>query len=338
MATNAHWNADHDHWMQTLKGTTVCSAVPPSPINVLLIDDHGADHSSLRRAVAELGTARFELVSHGRIPEALQRSRGKSFDLIVLDFTRSATQLVKTLACLREQAPGVPILALPETEGQMGTSAESARKHASRDPLARAIRYAVQRHRMQAALAQWAFVDDLTGLYNRRCFWILADQHVKMAQRTKKPLLLIFADLDGLKQINDKFGHEEGDRALTQTAKILQKTFRDSDVVARMGGDEFIALTLEDSGQSAEAITARLQKNLKDRNGRGADYNLSLSIGVARSDPRGTPSLEKLIAHADHMLYQQKQKRQPVGLQSGITFKRSEEADGCVLELATRKA
>lgn len=109
-----------------------------------------------------------------------------------------------------------------------------------------------------------SLTDELTGLYNRRGFFTLAEQQLKIANRLKKGPVLLSIDLDDLKWINDTFGHVEGDRALKETAHILRESFRDSDVMARIGGDEFVVLQLvdEDSG-AAETLTERLQNNLE---------------------------------------------------------------------------
>lgn len=174
-----------------------------------------------------------------------------------------------------------------------------------------AIEVALHRHRMQMTLRSLAHVDELTGLYNRRGFFMLAKQHLKVARRTKRALWLIFVDLDGFKGINDRFGHREGDLALIKTAEILRKTFRDSDVIARLGGDEFTVLAIHASEEGAEMMTARLQENLRAVNGgSGRRYELGFSVGVARFDPKVMGSIEQLLAKADEALYEEKRSKQ----------------------------
>src|SRR5690606_30591217 len=102
-----------------------------------------------------------------------------------------------------------------------------------------------ERRARERALQSLTIVDDLTGLYNRRGFLTLAERHLKLAIRKKAGLFLLFADLDGLKQINDTFGHLEGDRALVSAAQILRQSFRSADIIARLGGDEFTVFPLE---------------------------------------------------------------------------------------------
>jgi diguanylate cyclase (GGDEF)-like protein len=119
-------------------------------------------------------------------------------------------------------------------------------------------------------------------------------------------MLMFFIDVDGLKRINDSFGHSEGDLALTRTAEVLEKTFRDSDVLGRLGGDEFAALAIEASGHSEATITARLRQNLETVNTEESRYLLSLSLGVVRFDPRTTSSIAQLMFQADRVMYEHK--------------------------------
>ena len=174
-----------------------------------------------------------------------------------------------------------------------------------------AIEVALHRHRMQMTLRSLAHVDELTGLCNRRGFFALAKQHLKVARRAKKALWLLFLDLDDFKRINDRFGHQEGDLALIETAEILRKTFRDSDIIARLGGDEFTVLAIHASDDSAQMMTARLQEHLRAVNaGNGRRYELGFSVGVARYDPKAMGSIEQLLAKADEALYDQKRSKQ----------------------------
>ena len=159
-----------------------------------------------------------------------------------------------------------------------------------------------------------SLIDSLTGLYNRRAFLTLARQQLKLADREGKRIHLLFADFDGLKQINDAFGHPEGDRALIEVADVLRKTFRESDIVARIGGDEFLVMAMEtekpevESGDIEEILTNRLQETLDFRNAEaGRCYKRSLSIGIVPCDPNDSRSLKQLIHQADRAMYEKKQ-------------------------------
>jgi diguanylate cyclase (GGDEF)-like protein/PAS domain S-box-containing protein len=166
-----------------------------------------------------------------------------------------------------------------------------------------------ERKWVEQQLAYMATHDSLTGVPNRRGFFALAEQQLKMADRTKTKVSLLYADLDHLKQINDALGHPEGDRALTEVAHILKETFRESDIIARISGDEFVVLAAETDEVSAAVLTTRLRDNLEAHNARGdRPYKLSLSIGLVSYDPEHPCSADELLARADRAMYEQKRR------------------------------
>lgn len=160
---------------------------------------------------------------------------------------------------------------------------------------------------LRAELQALSLVDELTGLYNRRGFLTLARQQVKTAQRMGRRLHLFFIDVDDLKLINDRLGHTEGDRALAAASQVLKSTFRGSDIVARMGGDEFAALALEGEGETALPISQRLEHNLQAWRRQGLHpFPLSLSVGTTVYDPAAPRPLEDLLKEADQRMYEHK--------------------------------
>lgn len=173
-----------------------------------------------------------------------------------------------------------------------------------------AVWSAVRQALLERELRYLALTDDLTCLFNRRGFFAAATQQLRLAQRNEHRLLLFFCDLDNLKKINDQYGHQEGDLALIRAADALEETFRASDVLARIGGDEFAVLAVQSSDLNQESIVQRLKKALKKSNAGQAKYELSLSVGVARFDPKRAISLGELMAHADEDMYKQKRMRQ----------------------------
>jgi diguanylate cyclase (GGDEF)-like protein/PAS domain S-box-containing protein len=164
-----------------------------------------------------------------------------------------------------------------------------------------------ERKSAEAALHSLSLVDELTGLYNRRGFLAVTDQHLAAIRRNDKAPVILYADLDGLKEINDSLGHHEGDRALVRAAEIFKETFRSSDIVARLGGDEFVVLAAIGPEESADSVTLRLQQKFSASNGlRNRPYNLSVSVGVAHFDDEKNHSIEELMAEADRAMYEQK--------------------------------
>jgi diguanylate cyclase (GGDEF)-like protein/PAS domain S-box-containing protein len=172
------------------------------------------------------------------------------------------------------------------------------------------IQDVTERKRAEAAIQTLSLADELTGLYNRRGFVAFCEQHVNSVHRTNKGLAIVYADLDGLKQINDSFGHKEGDRALTKSAELLKETFRSSDVLGRWGGDEFTVLAALDPEGTVETLVSRLEKKFETYNALNlVPYKLSLSIGVAELKSDGTQSMEDLMARADAAMYENKRRK-----------------------------
>jgi diguanylate cyclase (GGDEF)-like protein len=188
-------------------------------------------------------------------------------------------------------------------------SESSAQAECLHHLLSRAVQCALKQNALQQELLTGSFTDELTGLYNRRGFMRLAEQQLKLAGRTQCGFTLFFIDVDGLKQINDTFGHPTGDSALICTAEALSATFRDSDILARLGGDEFAALAIESSGDHESAIASRLSEKLKFVNSHESRYLLSLSVGAVRFDPKVPSSLVELINLADQAMYRAKKDR-----------------------------
>jgi diguanylate cyclase (GGDEF)-like protein len=187
--------------------------------------------------------------------------------------------------------------------------ADTPQTQAVSSALQRTVLCAVKQSLLDRELQSLALTDDLTCLYNRRAFLALATQQVRLMRRKGEGLLLFFADVDRLKDINDCFGHREGDLALVRTANALEETFRDSDILARLGGDEFAVLAVEASCQNQEVILRRLERSLRKSNADESRYQLSLSVGVARLDPKHFVSVGELLEQADQAMYEEKRKK-----------------------------
>jgi diguanylate cyclase (GGDEF)-like protein len=162
--------------------------------------------------------------------------------------------------------------------------------------------------KMQEHLRIMSITDDLTGLLNRRGFYPMAQQQLKIAQRYRETFAILYADQDNLKDINDTWGHKEGDNALKETAKVIKNTFRDADIIARMGGDEFAILMMVGPDIDNNVILDRLHENFnmfnKQRKGL---YNLSVSTGFVYFDPEKPCSLDFLLSQADACMFENKQ-------------------------------
>jgi diguanylate cyclase (GGDEF)-like protein/PAS domain S-box-containing protein len=172
------------------------------------------------------------------------------------------------------------------------------------------LRDITERKLMEKKLRDLSLIDELTSLYNRRGFFALTEQQIRLSQRIKKGLLLLFIDLDRMKWINDNLGHNEGDRALKGVAAVLKDAFRTSDIVARIGGDEFAITAIEAQKESVEIIVNRLQKNLELQNTKEhRDYAITISIGSVYFDPEHPSSIDELLSKADTAMYEQKRSK-----------------------------
>jgi len=172
------------------------------------------------------------------------------------------------------------------------------------------VRDISERKQAEETIRELSLTDELTGLRNRRGFFTLAEHQLSVAHRLGHRAVLYYADLDGLKRINDEFGHAEGDQAIADAAAILRDTFRESDIIARLGGDEFIVLTLDSSTSDPTSSLARLEQNLAEHNRTaGRPFQLAMSVGVAHSAPESGESLSRLLMRADAEMYRVKERR-----------------------------
>lgn len=167
-----------------------------------------------------------------------------------------------------------------------------------------------ERKLLETKLRDLSNKDDITNLLNKRGFEFLANQHYKLAERQKSGFLIAFFDLDNLKKINDTYGHIEGTRVIIETSRIISKTFRSADMIARFGGDEFIVLGTNTDKNSKNTIISRLQKNIDDFNKtKKLPVDISISTGISYFNPESPKSLQELISEADRNMYEIKNRK-----------------------------
>ena len=167
---------------------------------------------------------------------------------------------------------------------------------------------APERYYLEQQLSELALVDDVTGLHNRRSFLLLAEQALKEAIRAGRPVIALFLDVDGLKNINDTLGHREGDRALRLVARALRAACRESDIVSRLSGDEFAILLAE--AYELDGLEGRVRCRVAEA-ADGLTYPLSVSIGVAHCEAGSECSLTDLFDRADRAMYEEKATKRP---------------------------
>lgn len=183
-------------------------------------------------------------------------------------------------------------------------------KNKSVEKVAIFVRDITEFRRIEEALRSLSLLDDLTGLHNRRGFVNLGKQFLKMAQRQGKNLVLFFADLDGMKHINDEYGHREGDWALKKVGDVLRDSFRKSDLLARIGGDEFVVLAMESQDFRVDSVVERIKSGLSDINKTsGKPVQLALSVGWKKYDPANPAMIDDLLESADRAMYDEKKRK-----------------------------
>jgi len=172
-----------------------------------------------------------------------------------------------------------------------------------------------ERKNYESQLHHMSITDELTGLFNRRGFMALADKQLKFASRSKDHIFLLYADFDNMKWINDTLGHQTGDNALIETAVILKNTFRQADLIGRVGGDEFIVLISErDNKKSAQTVVKRLEIEIEKANAlQDRKYKIMLSIGTVSCNDSQKCSIDDMMIKADQLMYESKKEKKETG-------------------------
>ena len=196
-----------------------------------------------------------------------------------------------------------------------GTLIDISAEKKTEDKLKKALRQLAQsnkeRKSMIVSLENLTLEDHLTGLYNRRGFTTIAKEYLQLADRKKMNMYLLYIDLDDLKKINDTYGHNKGDFILVTLAEILQKTFRKSDIKARIGGDEFAVFPIDTRVNGVQTAIARLKKSIDDYNSTSERQPLlSVSTGIASYNQAQPCSVNELLSRADSLMYEEKRRKQ----------------------------
>ena len=293
--------------------TIESSKTDSSHYKVLVVDDEESMRNLMATLLRQKGH-QCETAMNGL--EALDRISKTEIDAVITDIVMPGMDGISLTKELLKRYQDLPVMTVTgyAEEYSAETAMTSGAREFIKKPFSNTefiIRFdkMMREHRAEETLLVLSLTDDLTGLYNRRRFFVLTEQYLKVAMRTKKRLLLFFIDMDDLKRINDHHGHNEGDQALIDLAKILKQSFRDSDIIARIGGDEFVVLFVS-TDENSERLLTRLDENLKDCNDhRSQRYPLSISVGTAQFDPEHPISIDELLAKADASMYVQKRKK-----------------------------
>ena len=286
-------------------------------LQILLVESDPVDARRLAEMLHTAGAGKFRLRHAHELRQAKRHLQNGRADVAIVNLSLPDAKGLDVLAEAQHAAPTVTFLALHESADEslaaqvlkLGAQDFLVKSELTPDRLARALSHAIARHQAHLHLLSLSLMDELTALHNRRGFVNLAGQRLKLTSRQGVRSTLIFIDVDNLKYVNDNFGHGEGDRALQQIAGLLRECFRDSDVIGRLGGDEFCVLLSHTSAAGDLQIRKRLVQ-LIDSSNENSKRAYALSVSVGAVDISGPEELEQQIGRADALMYEHKRAKQ----------------------------
>ena len=305
--------------MSTSESNRPCgvSSAADTRVRILLAEHISSDAGFLQEMVKGQ-EALVELTWLPCLEGALEQLKHEHFDALLLNLSLPHSDGLDAIRRANERAdiPIIVLTSLTDTEHSgieallAGAADHLVKEHLNSHELVRAVSYAIARHRKTGQLHALSLRDELTGLYNRRAFMTLGEQQLKIARRENRGVTIAFVDLDDLKSINDRWGHRFGDFALKDSAKILKNTFRESDIIARIGGDEFAILWVAPTASSPAVLRTRLEAGIESHRLSATDlYQLSMSIGVSHYESGFTESLSDMLSESDGRMYADKRTR-----------------------------
>lgn len=290
--------------------TTTEVGEPERSRRILLVSDDEAEIRDITATLTESSVARLAVDHERDLPAALRRIRETPYDGVLLDLDLADWPGVEGVRQLTRWVPEIPVVALTAGDDDrlaieaLRSGAEDGVEKGCRDErtLTRAIRYAIERKRTERLVCFMAYHDSLTGLPNRALLDDRLRHALARAERTDRPLAVLFVDLDGFKTVNDSHGHAEGDRLLVRVAARLTEAVRRGDTVARVGGDEFAVLLPEIARVGAGAVAARRIAGVL------SGLGVPASVGAAVF-PRDGRDPAALLSKADAAMYESKRRR-----------------------------
>lgn len=285
--------------------------------SILLVEDN-PDDALLTTEALNSTSQIFDVCHVQRLSEAINTIQNSKYDLILLDLSLPDGFGLESYYKIRVASTGTPIIILTGNQDdrdavetvQSGAQDYLIKDFSDPSILIRSVLFGIERHKHWQSIQELSLLDELTGLSNRRGFFSLGEQLLKMTKRSENQLFVLFFDLDNMKNINDTHGHAIGDEALLQTAQVLKNTFRESDVIARLGGDEFAVVAEVSNEYNKDKLLARFQSNVELTNRKlNKPFQLSVSTGIVQADHDTQESIEILLERADKLMYQDKCKK-----------------------------
>lgn len=286
----------------------------------ILYFESGNDQTALiKELIKEIKDVHCEITHVLQYDNTLLEFDNERYDVVILDLALPGEDGLDIITRLCERIPEIPVVVMTSVDDdavaikalQRGAEEYLVKSKLNSQALSRILTYAIMRHKGRVALQSLSLVDGLTKLYNRKGFMLYAKQQLSIAIRTKRGMILFSVHIEGLDDIIEKSGHQYGNMVIIETANILKDVLRESDVVARYGRDEFMAIAIELFDANNEIIISRLQEKLKERNKQeNQQYKLSLCVGKAYYDTEELCTIEELVTRAkESMIEQTKDKR-----------------------------
>ena len=285
------------------------------PRKILLVEDRADDVAIVKQLFTDAGWGDLDITHVSMLGEALQAVEAGSFDAILLDLGVPDAHGLATVSQMKDAARSTPIVILSRSEDedlalqalQVGAQEYLMIGRPAGNELTRSIMYAIERQRLEDQLAYLAQYDHLTGLVNRALFRDRLAQAMSRSTRESKMLAVVFVDLDGFKEVNDKHGHVIGDTLIRSASQRLRGCVRKTDTLARLGGDQFTVIC-EGIRTNDDAIL--VCQKVHDALGQpffleGHQVSIGASIGAALF-PQDANDPERLLACADDAMYRAK--------------------------------
>ena len=283
-------------------------------IKVLLIEDNKDDIQAITSFLEQSKRLNAEIKTVDSIKKANTVMFYDKMDIILIDINVQGMKFEEVVESIDKNNLTIPhIVITDERDEDLGIEAVKkgaqdylVRSELSERILRRALIYSLERHEILESLYRTTIVDELTGLYNRRGLYTLGNQQIELAKRHSDDIFIFFLDLDGMKAINDTLGHDYGDKALVDTSKIMHKSFRTTDILSRVGGDEFVIVAVKAQFEFIPIIIQRIKDFVKDQNSSEEKFEISISIGVSKVDLDAESPLDEAIRDADKKMYDSK--------------------------------
>lgn len=285
-------------------------------IKVLLLEDNDVDAQLTQDLLAEWSIEEFQITRARTLSEGLAYLSHERFDAVLLDLSLPDAYGLPTVRQVHATSPTTPVVVLSGVSDQnlalqavqQGAQDYLVKGQGHPEVLARAIRYAIERKRSEEHLTYLAQYDHLTGLVNRTLFRDRLVQAMARSKRMHQPIGLMLLDLDRFKTVNDTFGHDMGDELLKATSERLKTCVRETDTVARMGGDEFtIILEGVSTEQNILIVAKRITESIATPfELKGRQISIGVSVGITIY-PFDDHPIDELLKHADIAMYRAKQ-------------------------------